>query len=112
MWSKYGKALAQVALVLLTAGITATTGDGHVSGEEWFQIAVATGSAVTVWLVPAAPQWPWMKTAVAAIMVGVQTTGSVALDGLSTNDLLVIGAAVLGLLVTGISPARTDLARR
>lgn len=108
MWGKYGKAFAQVAMALLVVGVTVTTGDGHVSGEEWFQVALATGSAVSVYLVPAVSEWPWMKTAIAAVLVGVQTAGSVALDGLSTNDMLVIGAAVLGLLLTGVAPTNTE----
>lgn len=108
MWSKYGKAVAQVLMAALVVGVTVTSGDGHVSDEEKFQIAVAVTSAIAVYLVPAVPEWPWMKTALAAMLVGLQLTGSVALDGVSTNDLFVIGAAVLGFLLTGVAPANTE----
>lgn len=111
-FQKYGKALAQVAMALLVAAITVTTGDGYVSDEEKFQLAVAFAGAIGTYLVPAVPEWPWMKTAVAALLVGVQTAGSVALDGLSTNDVLVIAAAVLGLILTGVSPANTEQRHR
>ncbi len=108
MWNKYGKAFAQVLMAVLVVGVTVTSGDGHVSDEEKFQIATALISAITVWLVPAVPEWPWMKTALAAIMAGLVATGSVALDGVSTNDLLVIGVAILGLLLTSVASATTQ----
>jgi hypothetical protein len=108
MFGKYGKALAQVLMAVLVVGAAVTTGDGHVSGEEWFQITIAAGSAVSTYLVPAVPEWPWMKTAIAAVLAGVTTAGSVALDGVSTNDVIVIAIAVFGLAVTAIAPANTE----
>lgn len=109
MWSKYGKALAQILMALLVIGASVTSGDGHVSGEEWFQVAIASGSAVSVYLVPAVPEWPWMKTAIAAVLAGVTFAGSVALDGLSTNDIINIGIAVFSVGLTALAPARSDL---
>lgn len=108
MWSKYGKAVAQILMALLVVGASVTSGDGHVSGEEWFQVAIATGSAVSVYLVPAVPEWPWMKTAVAAVLAGVTFAGSVALDGLSGNDIINIAIAVFGVALTGLAPANTE----
>lgn len=112
MWGKYGKAIAQVIMAVLVVGAAVTTGDGHISDEEKFQLAVAFASAISTYLVPAVPEWPWMKTAVAAIMAGVTTAGSVALDGVSTNDVIVIVIAIFGVGLTAIAPANTEQRHR
>lgn len=60
MWDKYGKAFAQILMAAFVVGASVTSGDGHVSGEEWFQVALAVGSAVSVYLVPAVPDPTYM----------------------------------------------------
>lgn len=109
MWSRFGKSFAQILMALLVVGASVTSGDGHVSGEEWFQVAIAAGSATSVYLVPAVPEWPWMKTVVAAVLAGVTFSGSVALDGLSSNDIINIAIVVFGVALTAWAPADTQL---
>ncbi len=105
--AKYGKAVGALVIAMLVALQAALSGDGHVSGEEGFQIATAFATAVGVYLVPAVPQWPWMKTAQAVLLAAVTAGGSYLLDGFSPADVTAIALAVLGVVVVGILPTDT-----
>jgi hypothetical protein len=108
MLTKYGKTLAAIVTALLIAGASVTSGDGHVSGEEWFQVVTALGNALLVYLVPAVPQWPWMKTAVSAVLAGLAAASSLVLDGISTNDIINVILAIIGVALVAMSPAKTE----
>lgn len=108
MWNKYGKAIAAVVAAILAVVASATTGDGHISPEEWMQILLAGLTAASVYLVPAVPEWPWMKTAIAALIVAVETGASLIIDGLSVNDIVNIVIAILGVVFVGLAPTDTE----
>lgn len=103
-FQKYGKTVGAAAIAVVVALQAALSGDGHISGEEGFQIATAVATAIGVYLVPAVPQWPWMKTAQAALLAAVTAGGSYLLDGISSADVAAIALAVLGVLVVGALP--------
>jgi hypothetical protein len=105
LWKRYGKAVMGVVTALVVTGIAVTTGDGRVSGEEWFQVATEGTMAVGVWMVPALPQYPWVKTAQAALLAALLAGVSVLLDGISVNDVLIIVAAVIGVGAVAGAPS-------
>jgi hypothetical protein len=107
MWSKYGKAVASVFAALLAVIASVTSGDGHISDEEKFQIAIAVATAISVYLVPAVPEWPWMKTAVAALLAGLVAASSLVVDGWSINDTVNVLIAVVGVILVALSPTDT-----
>lgn len=109
-WIKvHGKALGALVIAIGVTVQAALSGDGHVSGEEGFQIAVSAATALGVYLVPAVPQWPWMKTAQAALLAGVTAAGSYAVDGWSSADTMATVLAALGVLVVGVLPAESTI---
>lgn len=108
MWNKYGKALVAVLAAVLAVVASVTSGDGHVSDEEKMQIAIALVTAISVYLVPAVPEWPWMKTAIAAVLAGLVAASSLFVDGWSVNDTTNVLIAVIGVILVEISPANTE----
>lgn len=109
-FQKYGKTVGAFLVAVLVTVQAALSGDGHVSGEEAFQIAVSAATALGVYLVPAVPQWPWMKTAQAALLAAVTAAGSYAVDGWSSADTAALVLAVLGVIVVGVLPTDTRAA--
>jgi hypothetical protein len=106
--STHGKSwiafLYAVAVVLLPL----FTGDRHVDPAEAVAIAIAITTAVATYLVPLAPSMPGIKTAVAAMLAGLQVVATVILDGaLDSNDILLVAATVLGTLGIAVAPAES-----
>lgn len=104
--SDRGKALGAVMIGVLVVLASATSGDGRISGEEWFQIVMAGGTAVSVYLVPTLPAWSWLKPGMAAVLVAMEAAASYAIDGWSVNDTINVALAALGVLVVGVLPAQ------
>lgn len=101
----YGKALAAVAGAVLTVFYGAQAGDQHVNPDEWVQIGIAGATAVSVYLVPLAPQYRWGKTAVAAVLAVLQTLTTVMIGGVQTNEWIVLALAALTTLGVAVAPA-------
>lgn len=104
--AKYGKALAAVLAAALIA-LSSTVTDGHVDPGELVAIAIATATAVSVWLVPNLPQSPGIKTAVAAILAGLNAAAMLIVDGWSTADTINVVIAALGVLGVLGAPAQS-----
>lgn len=102
---KYGKAIAAVVFAILTAAQVYLGGDNRIDSEEWVQLGIAGASAIGVYLVPLAPEYPWAKTAVAVLLAVLQALATVVLGGLDANETLVLVLAGLTALGVGVAPA-------
>lgn len=107
-WACYGKAIMGVVTALVVTAVAITSGDGSVSTEEWFQLLTEFAAALGIWMVPAFPGYPWVKTAQGALMAAIVVGGTVLLDGVSTNDILMIVVAVLGAVSVAAAPAKVS----
>ncbi|MGN9777108.1 hypothetical protein ACTMS0_15285 [Micromonospora sp. H33] len=107
-FDKYGKALAATAFAALTALYAKSSGDGVVDPDEWVAIAIATASAVGVYVVPLAPRYRWTKTAVASLLAGLQVLATVILGGVHANEWLLIVIAIGQALGVAAAPATSD----
>ncbi|ROT34100.1 hypothetical protein [Micromonospora sp. HM5-17] len=105
MIRKYGKALAAVVGAALTVAYGALSGDQHIAPEEGVQIAIATATAVGVYLVPLTPQYRWAKTAVAVILSVLQVLATVILGGLDAHEWIALLLAGLTVAGVGAAPA-------
>lgn len=103
-WDRYGKALAAVILAAVTA-TTAALSDRHVTTAEWLQIAIATVTAILVYLVPAAPGWPWAKSAVGVVLAGLNAAATLIVGGWNTGSGTEIVLAILTAVFVRFSPA-------
>ena len=54
---------------------------------------------------PLVPSAPWTKTAVGAVLAGLQVAATVIVGGIDANDMLLIGAAVASFLGIAVAPA-------
>ncbi|GAA2715183.1 hypothetical protein ACFY2R_27770 [Micromonospora olivasterospora] len=106
--TRYGKAIASAVFFVLTVLYAKLSGDNHLDPEEWVAVAIAAVSAVGVYLVPLAPEYPWAKSAVAALLAALQVLATVILGGLDTNEWILIVLAVLQGLGVAAAPAVSD----
>jgi hypothetical protein len=112
MWKIYGKAIVAFVIAVLTAVASVLT-TSHLGADTKIQIATAVATAVGVYLVPAVPQWPWAKTAVAAVLAALNLASTLIVSHhgvLSTADIVNLVIAALGVLVIHTAPA-VSLAR-
>lgn len=108
-FKKYGKPLVSVlvlaALALYVALGADTHGGARIVDIEWIAIAVASAQGLTTYIIPLAPQYPWAKTAVGAVLAGLDVLAVVILGGLDAQELFLIGFAVAGALGIAVAPA-------
>jgi hypothetical protein len=105
--ARYGKALVSViAAVALT--LYTFLNDNHISAEEWVQVCIAFTVAINVYLVPLTPEWPWMKTAVAAVTSLLNALVIVIVGGLDQQEILTLVIAVLTPFGVAMAPAVSD----
>jgi hypothetical protein len=107
MFRTHGKALVAVAIAAVTA-IQAALSDGHITQTETVQITIAFFTAVSVFLVPAVKEWPWMKTAVAVLLAVLNLLVSLIVDGVSSADWTALVLAALTALGVGAAPAVSE----
>lgn len=104
---RYGKVLVAVAYATATA-LLAFLDDNTLSMEEWVLVVIAFFTAIMTYVVPVTPEWPWMKTVVGAMLVGLGVLVNVIIGGISQSDILEIIVAVLGAIGIGAAPATSD----
>lgn len=104
--AKYGKSIAAVVAAALIALSSAFT-DGHVDAAEGVTIAIATVTAIAVWLAPNLPQSPGIKTALAMVLSGLNAAAMLLVDGWSTADTINVVIAALGVLGVLGAPAQS-----
>jgi hypothetical protein len=107
MWSIYGKSILAFAYAVATVAIPLLSGDGHIDPAEGVAIAIAACTAALTWLVPLVPGAPWTKTAVGALLAGLQVAATVIVGGIGGDDWILIAAAVLGALGIAAAPAES-----
>ena len=112
MIQTYGKSVVAFLYAVAVTAVPLLTGDHHVTGAEGVAIAIAAATAALTWLVPLVPGAPWTKTAVGALLAGLQVAATVIDGGISGADGILIAAAVLGALGIAAAPARSTVATR
>ena len=104
-WQTHGKAFLAAAYAVAVIVISAWSGDHHIDPDEGVAIAIAICTAALTYLVPLAPGARWIKTAVGAVLAGLQVAATVIVGGVDGNDGLLIAAAVAGALGITLAPA-------
>lgn len=111
VWAVYGQSIA-AALVLVGTAVQAALSDsvtgGQITQVERVQIAIAVVNAGLVWLVPNLPQWPWLKTGLAAALAALQLTTSLIIDGMSSADWSALIIAALMVLAPAVTPSKSE----
>jgi hypothetical protein len=105
-FSTHGKAIMAFLYAVAIVVLPQLTGDKHLDAAEGVAIAIAIVTAVATYLVPLAPNSAGIKTVIGALLAGLQVAATVILDGaLQSDDILLIGAAVLAALGIAVAPA-------
>lgn len=105
--ARYGKAVVSIVAAVALA-LYNFLNDDHVSSEEWVQICIAFTVAINVYLVPLTPEWPWMKTAVAAVTSLLNALVIVIVGGLTQQEILTLIIAILTPAGVAMAPAVSD----
>ena len=105
MFQTYGKFIVGFLYAVATTAVPFFSGDHHVDPSEGVAIAIAVCTAALTWLVPLVPSAPWIKSAVAAALAGLQILATVIIGGVDGNDILLIAFAVLSALGISVAPA-------
>ncbi len=103
----YGKFIVSFLYAVAVVAIPQFTGDGHIDPSEGVAIGIAVCTAAMVYLVPLVPSAPWTKTAVGAVLAGLQVATTVIVGGVDPNDWLLIAFAVLSALGIQLAPAES-----
>jgi uncharacterized membrane protein len=101
----YGKSVVAFLYAVAIVGVPLFTGDHHIDPSEGVAIAIATCTAALTFLVPLAPTAKWTKTAIGAVLAGLQVATTVIVGGVDGNDVLLIAFAVLSALGIAVAPA-------
>lgn len=112
MWNTYGKSIFAAVYAVAVVAVPLLSGDGHIDPSEGVAIGIAACTAILTYLVPLVPAYPWTKTAVGAVLAGLQVATTVIVGGVDGNDWLLIAAAVVSALGIATAPAvsrRADL---
>jgi hypothetical protein len=105
MLQTYGKSLVAFAYAVAVVAVPLFTGDHHVDPSEAVAIGIAACTAALTFLVPLVPSAPWTKTAIGAVLAGLQVAVTVIVGGVDSNDWLLIAFAVASALGIQLAPA-------
>lgn len=105
MFQTYGKSIVAFIYAVAVVAVPFFSGDGRVDASEGVAIAIAVCTAALTWLVPLAPSAPWTKTAIGAVLAGLQVLTTVVVGGVDANDVLLIAFAVASFLGIAVAPA-------
>jgi hypothetical protein len=103
--STAGKSIIAFLYALAVVAVPFIDGTHAPSSVEWVQIAIAAATAITVYLTPLIPQAPYAKTAVGAVLAGLQVLVTVIDGGVSGSDVLLIVVAVAAAAGIQLAPA-------
>lgn len=103
----YGKSIIAALYAVAVVAVPLFSGDHHINPSEGIAIGVAVCTAALTYLVPLAPSAPWTKTAVGAVLAGLQVAATVIVGGVDGNDMLLIAFAVLSVLGIQLAPAES-----
>lgn len=105
MWQTYGKAITAALYALAVVVIPLASGDNQIDPSEWVAIAIAACTAILTYIAPVVPGARWIKTAVGAVLAGLQVLATVVIGGVDGNDVVLIIAAVISALGIAAAPA-------
>lgn len=101
----YGKFIVSFFYAVAVVAVPLFSGDKHIDPSEGVAIGIAVCTAALTYLVPLAPSAPWIKTAVGAVLAGLQVATTVIIGGVDSNDVLLIAFAILSALGITLAPA-------
>lgn len=103
----YGKFIVSFLYAVAVVAVPLFSGDKHIDPSEGVAIGIAVCTAALTYLVPLAPSAPWTKTAIGAVLAGLQVAATVIVGGVDSNDVLLIAFAVLSALGIQLAPAES-----
>lgn len=109
LFKRFGQSLVALAVAGLTALASALT-DDHMTAPEGIQVAIAVTTAAGVWLVPNLPTWPWIKTALAMLLAGLNFLITIIDHGITYAEGVNLALAVLGVIAVGTAPSISAIA--
>jgi hypothetical protein len=109
MFQTYGKSLVAALYAVAVVAVPLFSGDHHVDPSEGVAIGIALCTALLTYLVPLVPGARWAKTAVGAVLAGLQVATTVIVGGVDSNDVLLISLAVLSFLGIAVAPAISNV---
>lgn len=101
----YGKFIVAFLYAVAVTAVPLFSGDKHIDPSEGVAIGIAACTAALTFLVPLVPSAPWTKTAIGAVLAGLQVATTVIVGGVDGNDMMLIAFAVLSALGITIAPA-------
>jgi hypothetical protein len=101
----YGKFIVSFFYAVAVVAVPLFSGDHHVDPSEGVAIGIAICTAALTYLVPLVPSAPWTKTAIGAVLAGLQVATTVIVGGVDSNDVLLIVFAILSALGITLAPA-------
>lgn len=108
MLKAHGKTIATFIVAVIVALWPQLTGNHAVDLAEGIAIATAIVGAAVTYLIPLAPDRPWLKTAAFAVTAGLGVAATVAPDGITGDELLLILGAVASALGVWVAPAASS----
>lgn len=107
MFRVYGKTITAVALAVFMA-LQAALPDHLVNNTEWVQILTAAFTALSVFLVPVVPQYPWVKSAIGVALSVLSVLLTLVVDGWQFTDWMPLLIALATAVGVTFSPAVSD----
>ncbi len=105
MFDTYGKSIVAALYAVAVVAVPFFSGDHHVDPSEGIAIAIAVCTAILTYIAPLVPTARWVKSAVGAVLAGLQVAATAIVGGVDGNDWMLIAAAAIGALGIAIAPA-------
>lgn len=100
-----GKSIIAFLYAVAVAAVPLLSGDHKPSPADWVSIVIAAVTALGVYITPIIPQAPWTKTAVGAVLAGLQVLVTVIDGGMTAPEYLTVALAVAAALGIQLAPA-------
>ena len=109
MLQQYGKSIVAFVYAVAVVAVPLASGDHHIDPSEGVAVAIAVCTAALTYLVPLVPGARWTKTAIGAVLAGLQVATTVIVGGVDANDWLLIAFAVASFLGIAVAPATSSV---
>lgn len=100
---RYAPAFVAVLFAVLTA-VAAALSDDRIDNVEWIQVAIQGTTVAGVWLTPAIPRWPHLKTGIAMVLAIENLAITVITDGITGAEWVNLLLAGLGVIAVRLTP--------
>jgi hypothetical protein len=102
----FGKAIVAFLYAVAVVVVPLVDRPGHqLTAADGIAVGIAVCTALLTYLVPLVPSAPWTKTAIGAILAGLQVAASLVVGGLDGHAWLSIALAVISALGIHVLPA-------